>query len=164
MEYNPFSVSIVDAVKSIDEFKELSSEDPEIVAQLYANYIEFEILSGHAESAVDIATRSVNELPTSSTVSASMSSAVSLMVIHTINRNLDLLQPEVVSKLDHLVMLKTDECVFEYAKYLLKTVIYQWKPLFLQLLISIIPYFNHIILVFARAVQQRPIVRYSAIS
>ena len=124
MKHNPFSVSLIDAVKSVNDFKELSHEDSETVAQLYANYIEFEILSGHTENAVDIATRSVNELLTSSTTSPPMSSAVSLMIIHTMNRNLDLLQPEGVSKLDHLVMLKTDECVFEYAKYLLKTVIF----------------------------------------
>ena len=112
-----FFVSFTDAVNSINEGQ--LTECSEVLAQLFANYIQFEIDAGQIENAITIAAECVNNLPAEFFASQSM---MSLLVIRIIVRNLDVLQQEVISKFDHLITLKTDECVYEYAKYLLETV------------------------------------------
>ena len=132
---------ITDASKSLPELTKASEKDTEALVSFYANFIQFEIHVGHLEKAVDIATHCTAKLAsqltsspvTSSPVTSSVTSSpvtssvtspamTSLMLIKMMDRNLSVLRPDIISQLDHLVSLKTDECVYNYAKYLLKTV------------------------------------------
>lgn len=56
--------------------------------------------------------------------------ATSLMVVKVMAGNLDVLSPQTASELDRLVSLKTDECVYAYANYLLKTVLFRSDSFF----------------------------------
>ncbi|XP_065052847.1 zinc finger C3H1 domain-containing protein-like [Rhopilema esculentum] len=100
-----------DASKALEEHPEFKECQDQNIMQLYANSIQLEITSGQQQNAVDIA----NQLSKRFAHRPSFS----LMLLETLRRNSAVLQQGVVAEITNLVLLRSEECIHNYATFLL---------------------------------------------
>ena len=115
MEFVVLSLLCVsDASKALEEHPKFEECQDQHIMQLYANSIQLEISSRQRQNAVDIA----NQLSKRFADRPSFS----LMLLETLKRNSAVLQQGVVAEISNLVLLRSEECIYNYAAFLLAKV------------------------------------------